>query len=138
MGGWVVSTSRAEKHRGFIAVRVPADRLDEVVGRLRGIAAEVVSEVSSSRDVTDEYVDLTSRLGNLNAAEAALLRLFDRAQTVEEALDVRRTLTDVQGEIEVLKGPHSVPRADLGVLARERDPECWSRRTWRWTPGASR
>ena len=104
MGGWVVSTSRAEKHRGFIAVRVPADRLDEVVGRLRGIAAEVVSEMSSSRDVTDEYVDLTSRLGNLQAAEAALLRLFDRAQTVEEALEVRRTLTDVQGEIEVLKG----------------------------------
>ena len=104
MGGWVVSTSRAEKHRGFIAVRVPAERLDEVVGRLRGIAAEVVSEVSSSRDVTDEYVDLTSRLGNLQAAEAALLRLFDRAQTVEEALEVRRTLTDVQGEIEVLKG----------------------------------
>ena len=104
MGGWVVSTSRAEKHRGFIAVRVPANRLDEVVGRLRGIAAEVVSEVSSSRDVTDEYVDLTSRLGNLQAAEAALLRLFDRAQTVEEALEVRRTLTDVQGEIEVLKG----------------------------------
>ena len=104
MGGWVVSTSRAEKHRGFIAVRVPADRLDEVVGRLRGIAAEVVSEVSSSRDVTDEYVDLTSRLGNLQAAEAALLRLFDRAQTVEEALDVRRSLIDVQGEVEVLKG----------------------------------
>ena len=104
MGGWVVSTSRAEKHRGFVAIRVPADRLDEVVGRLRGIAADVVSEISSSRDVTDEYVDLTSRLGNLNAAEAALLRLFDRAETVEEALDVRRTLTDVQGEIEVLKG----------------------------------
>ena len=104
MGGWVVSTSRAEKHRGFVAIRVPADRLDEVVGRLRGIAADVVSEISSSRDVTDEYVDLTSRLGNLNAAEAALLRLFDRAQTVEEALDVRRSLIEVQGEIEVLKG----------------------------------
>ncbi len=104
MGGWVVSTSRAEKHRGFVAIRVPADRLDEVVGRLRAIAADVVSEVSSSRDVTDEYVDLTSRLGNLNAAEAALLRLFDRAQTVEEALDVRRSLIEVQGEIEVLKG----------------------------------
>ena len=104
MGGWVVSSSRAQKHRGFVAVRVPASRLDEVIGRLRGIAAEVVSEVSSSRDVTDEYVDLTSRLGNLNAAEAALLRLFDRAQTVEEALDVRRSLIDVQGEIEVLKG----------------------------------
>ena len=104
MGGWVVSTNRAEKHRGFVAIRVPADRLDEAIARLRGIAADVVSEISSSRDVTDEYVDLTSRLGNLNAAEAALLRLFDRAETVEEALDVRRTLTEVQGEIEVLKG----------------------------------
>ena len=104
MGGWVVSTSRAEKHRGFVAIRVPADRLEEAIARLRGIAADVVSEISSSRDVTDEYVDLTSRLGNLNAAEAALLRLFDRAETVEEALDVRRTLTEVQGEIEVLKG----------------------------------
>ena len=104
MGGWVVSTNRAEKHRGFVAIRVPADRLEEAIARLRGIAADVVSEISSSRDVTDEYVDLTSRLGNLNAAEAALLRLFDRAQTVEEALDVRRTLTEVQGEIEVLKG----------------------------------
>ena len=104
MGGWIVSSNRAEKHRGFVAIRVPADRLEEVIGRLRGIAADVVSEISSSRDVTDEYVDLTSRLGNLNAAEAALLRLFDRAETVEEALDVRRTLTDIQGEIEVLKG----------------------------------
>ena len=57
MGGWVVSTNRAEKHRGFVAVRVPAARLDETVGRLRAIAADVVSEISSSRDVTDEYVD---------------------------------------------------------------------------------
>ena len=104
LGGWVVSSSRAEKHRGFVAIRVPADRLEETIARLRGMAADVVSEISSSRDVTDEYVDLTSRLGNLNAAEAALLRLFDRAQTVEEALDVRRSLTEVQGEIEVLKG----------------------------------
>ena len=104
MGGWVVSTNRAQKHRGFIAIRVPVDRLDEVVGRLRSIAADVKAENSSSRDVTDEYVDLTARLSNLEATETVLRRLFDRAETVEEALKVQQSLTDVQGEIESLKG----------------------------------
>ena len=104
MGGWIVSTSRAERHLGFISVRVPAERLDEAVARLREMAVDVQAENASSRDVTDEYVDLTSRLGNLEATETALLRLFDRAATVEEALDVQRTLSQVQGEIEVIKG----------------------------------
>ena len=104
MGGWIVSTSRAERHVGFISIRVPAERLDEAVTRLRGMAVDVQAENASSRDVTDEYVDLTSRLGNLEATETALLRLFDRAATVEEALDVQRTLSNVQGEIEVIKG----------------------------------
>ena len=104
MGGWIVSTSRAERHVGFISIRVPAERLDEAVARLRGMAVDVQAENASSRDVTDEYVDLTSRLGNLEATETALLRLFDRAATVEEALDVQRTLSQVQGEIEVIKG----------------------------------
>ena len=104
MGGWIVSTSRAERHVGFISVRVPAERLDEAVARLREMAVDVQAENANSRDVTDEYVDLTSRLGNLEATETALLRLFDRAATVEEALDVQRTLSQVQGEIEVIKG----------------------------------
>ena len=104
MGGWIVSTSRAERHVGYISIRVPAERLDEAVARLRGMAVDVRAENASSRDVTDEYVDLTSRLGNLEATETALLRLFDRAATVEEALDVQRTLSQVQGEIEVIKG----------------------------------
>lgn len=104
MGGWIVSTSRAERHVGFISIRVPAERLDEAVARLRGMAVDVQAENATSRDVTDEYVDLTSRLGNLEATETALLRLFDRAATVEEALDVQRTLSNVQGEIEVIKG----------------------------------
>jgi hypothetical protein len=104
MGGWVVTTNRAQKHRGFIAVRVPADRLDEAIGRLRGMAAEVKAENSSSRDVTDEYVDLTARLDNLEAAEVALRRLFDRAEGVEDALKVQQSLTEVQGQVESLKG----------------------------------
>ena len=47
--------------------------------------------------MTDEYVDLTARLNNLVAAELALRRLFDRAESVEDALKVQQSLTEVQG-----------------------------------------
>ena len=104
MGGWVVSSDRSRKHRGLISVRVPAERLDDAVLRLRDLAEEVEAEVSTSRDVTDEYVDATARLKNLEATEEALLRLLDRAEEVEHALEVQKEMTRVQQEIERLLG----------------------------------
>ena len=104
VGGWTVSSNRSRKHRGSISVRVPAARLDEAVLRLRKIAVDVESEVSTSQDVTDEYVDLTARLQNLQATERALLTLLDRAEQVEDALKVQQSLTQVQGDIESLQG----------------------------------
>ena len=61
-GGWVVGSDRSARHGGYIAIRVPAGSLDATIQRLRGLALEVESEVSTSEDVTDEYVDIQSRL----------------------------------------------------------------------------
>ena len=104
LGGWVVSSNVTERHAGFISVRVPADRLDDAVQSLRDMAVEVDSEVSTSRDVTDEYVDIQARLRNLQATETALLKLFEKAEKVEDALKVQQSLTQVQGDIERLQG----------------------------------
>ena len=104
LGGWVVSTNRFEKHRGFISFRVPAEALDKATARLREMAVEVKAEVSDSRDVTDEYFDLRARLDNQKATEEALLKLLGRAETVEAALKVQQTLTGVQEEVERLQG----------------------------------
>ena len=104
LGGWVVSTDRFEKHRGFISFRVPAEALDKATARLREMAVEVKAEVSDSRDVTDEYFDLRARLDNQKATEEALLKLLGRAETVEAALKVQQTLTGVQEEVERLQG----------------------------------
>lgn len=104
LGGWVVRSDLSQKHFGGITIRIPSGRLDEVVSEIRGLAIEVKSEVSTSRDVTDEYVDNQARLRNLEATEAALLTLFNNAKKVEDALMVQRALTDVQGQIELLTG----------------------------------
>ena len=104
MGGWVVSSDRSTKHSGFVSVRVPAESLEETIDELRELAVEVQSEMTTSKDVTDEYVDTTARLTNMQATQAALIRLLERAEKVEDALKVQNELTRVQGEIERLQG----------------------------------
>ncbi len=104
MGGWAVSSERSDDFSGSIAVRVPAERLDEAIARLRDIAIEVESEITTSKDVTAEYFDSQSRLRNMRATETALLNLLERATDARDALDIRKSLSEVQGEIEVLLG----------------------------------
>ena len=103
-GGWVVSTDRSSKHIGFISVRVPADKLDDVLNWMRAVGVDVLSEASTSTDVTDEYYDLRSRVESMQATEEALIRLLDRAEKVEDALAVQQELADLQVEIEAHLG----------------------------------
>lgn len=105
--GYVVSSQRwkeGERLVGSIVVRVPAEHFEGVVRILREMAVEVVSEDTSSRDVTEEYVDLNAKLGNLEATEEQLLRLMEKAEKVEDILNVQRELSRTRGEIEQTKG----------------------------------
>ena len=103
-GGWVVSSNRVSTHEGAVSIRVPAQSLDEAVLGVRDVGLEVVSESSSSQDVTDEYVDSKSRLTSLRATEQSLLTLFERADEIDRALEVQTELGKIQVEIESLLG----------------------------------
>jgi hypothetical protein len=105
--GYVVSSNswiEGERVYGSITIRVPAEHFNEVVGSLDNMAVEVKSENVYSVDVTEEYVDLSSRLKNLEATEQQLLRIMEKAEKVDDILNVQRELTSTQGEIERIKG----------------------------------
>ena len=103
-GGWVVSSDRSAKHGGYISIRVPAGSLDAAIQRLRGLALKVESEISTSQDVTDEYVDIQSRLKGLRATEDRLLEIMQQADDVEDALNVQLELSNLQTRIEQIEG----------------------------------
>lgn len=112
VGGYVVS-STVQEHiladgtrttEATVTIRVPADQLQDVLGRLRAMALEVLRESLTSQDVTEEYVDLTSRLRNLKATEEELLDFLKEARNTEELLAVHRELSRVREEIERLEG----------------------------------
>lgn len=103
--GFVVSTSvdgRGADRGGFV-IRVPARSFEAALSDLEGMG-KVRSEYVSGQDVTEEFVDLEARLRNFEAQEAVLLRLMDRAASVEDTIRVQRELSGVQLEIERLRG----------------------------------
>lgn len=112
MGGWVVSSnayktaaaSGVEVTRASLTIRVPAQRLNEALERIKAGAVSVESENTSGQDVTSEYTDLQSRLKNLEAAEAQLQNIMDSAVKTEDVLAVYNQLVSVREQIEVIKG----------------------------------
>jgi hypothetical protein len=107
LGGYVVKveTSGADESLSSrISFRVPAERFDEALSGVQGLAKKVLSRTVSGDDVTEEFVDIESRLKNLAATRDRLQSFLDKATTVEDALKVNQSLSDIQGQIEQLKG----------------------------------
>jgi hypothetical protein len=105
--GWVVSSNvyqYSTAKSGTITVRFPADQYGSMLDRIKELAVEVTSETTNSQDVTEEYVDLSARLGNLEATRDRVRTFLEEARNVEEALAVNQELSRLEGEIEVIKG----------------------------------
>lgn len=94
--------------RARVTLRVPAEKLDETMDRLRGLALDVERESRESQDVTEEFVDLEAQLRNLRVTEEELLELLKTRQETtgetEAILEVHRYLTDIRRQIEQIQG----------------------------------
>ena len=106
-GGYVVSSQvwgEGPDTRGWITIRVPDESFEAAMAEIGDSAEEIISESTSSRDVTEEYIDLTARLRNAEATEAQYLALLDKTNNVNEILNIYNSLSSVRSEIEQLKG----------------------------------
>ncbi len=112
LGGFVVSSNMyeitaqngARLPQGNITIRVPAGELENALAQIKADVVEVQSENRSGQDVTNEYVDLQSRLTARQAAEAQLLEMMKQSRDADDTLAIFNQLIQIQSEIEVLKG----------------------------------
>ena len=105
--GGSVASSRINGGDGTVSadlvLSVPSGEFEAALDELRGLGEVIIDNVGGE-DVTEEFVDLQSRERNLLAAERSLLRLYDEAESVDDALSIERELTDLRGQIEVVQG----------------------------------
>lgn len=113
MGGFVVSASLSQMRlengkevpSANVTIRVPAARFNEALERIRSESDQLPQhENINSQDITSEYVNLESRLRNLEAAEAQLTEIMGSATKTEDVLSVYNELVSVREQIEVIKG----------------------------------
>ena len=106
-GGYLVS-SRAWMENGFksaeLKMGVPSAHFEDTLNLLRHYAIQVLNEETSGTDVSADYADLESRLVNLEATTARVRDFLKQAKTVEESLKINAQLSDLEGQIEQVKG----------------------------------
>jgi hypothetical protein len=118
-GGYVASseTTEGKLQSGTLVVRVPADQFEVALSDLKGLG-KLQSEHITGQDVTGQFVDLQARLRNWEAQETVLLRLMNKASTIDDSIKVQRQLQDVQLNIEEIRGQvHALSnQADLSTI----------------------
>ncbi|MFW5992014.1 MAG: DUF4349 domain-containing protein [Halanaerobiaceae bacterium] len=111
-----------EKHGGYISssrswinhddlrfdryqLKVPAENFNYMLEDLtKKEVGNIISRSISGRDVTEEYLDLETRLENLSLQEERYRQLLEKTDDVEDILKVENELNRIRTEIERLKG----------------------------------
>jgi hypothetical protein len=101
---WYQAYNNENYKYATVTIGIPADQFEVVLRRLRNLSIRVLNETASGQDVTDQYVDLQSQLTNLEATRDRIKTFLDQAKTVDEALRINQQLSDIEAQIEKVKG----------------------------------
>ncbi|MBL8103727.1 MAG: DUF4349 domain-containing protein [Anaerolineales bacterium] len=136
LGGFVVSSNLYQSYtnnyvevpEAQVVIRVPAESLEDALKKIKTDVVEVRTETRSGQDVTAEYVDLKSRLVNLEAAEKQLSEIMETATETEDVVNVFNQLVYYREQIEIVKGQMkyyeeaaALSAITITIIAEEKD-----------------
>lgn len=87
-----------------INIKVPAMQFDKMLARLASIAKKVDYQNIETQDVTEEYIDVETRLSNSRKVEQSYIKLLQRAKTIEDILKIEQKLGEIRTDIESTQG----------------------------------
>ncbi|MFJ7174947.1 DUF4349 domain-containing protein [Streptomyces massasporeus] len=104
-GGYVgdeTTTRDAEGHeRTRVVLRVPVEKYDEVLAGLEG-TGKLLDRSAKAEDVTDQVVDVESRITTQRASVARIRELMDRATKLSDVVTLEGELSTRQADLESL------------------------------------
>ncbi|MFC4498292.1 MULTISPECIES: DUF4349 domain-containing protein [Streptomyces] len=104
-GGYVgdETTTRGEDgtERTRVVLRVPVERYDDVLADLQG-AGKLLKRTAKAQDVTDQVVDVDSRIKSQRASVARVRALMDRAVRLSDVVALEGELSTREADLEAL------------------------------------
>ncbi|GGJ22212.1 DUF4349 domain-containing protein [Streptomyces brasiliensis] len=104
-GGFVGNESTHRDEKGHettrVVLRVPTDKYDEVLSDLRG-TGKLIDRTAKAEDVTDQVVDVDSRIKSQRASVARIRELMDQATKLSDVVTLEGELSRRQADLEAL------------------------------------
>ncbi|MFF0063296.1 DUF4349 domain-containing protein [Streptomyces sp. NPDC005279] len=98
-----------------VVLRVPQEKYDAVLAELAGVG-KLLSRKADAKDVTDQVVDVESRIATQRASVNRVRVLMDRADKLSDVVTLERQLSSRQAELESLLAQQAALR-DRTTLA---------------------
>lgn len=105
--GYISSDSKNEfdeKENYYLNIRIPAQYFDAVLSGISNQVSKFDAKEIQVSDVTEEYLDIESRLKNKKELEKRYLEILQQAKSVEDILNIERELGKLRDEIESTEG----------------------------------
>ncbi|WP_046729102.1 DUF4349 domain-containing protein [Streptomyces humi] len=104
-GGYVGDETTSRDSTGHehtrVVLRVPTERYDEVLAGLQG-AGQLLDRTAKAQDVTDQVVDVDSRIRSQRASVARVRELMDRAARLSDVVTLEGELSSREADLEAL------------------------------------
>lgn len=125
--GYITSLEKysgEHSNSAHLSIKVPSENYEAMHESIISLG-KVSSDISSTEDVTEDYIDLTARINMLKDSKAAYTRLLTKAKSVEEILQVEKELERIVYEIESTQGKldylnNQVQMSSIHLVIREK------------------
>lgn len=116
-GGYLATSNEARSSGDYTAtfsIRVPAAKFEGLLDELLKPAVFVAYNNVSAQDVTEEFVDIQTRLKTKRALEARYLDLLKQARSMEDILKLEAALQQIREDIESREGRLKYLQSQVG------------------------
>ncbi|WP_328536106.1 DUF4349 domain-containing protein [Streptomyces sp. NBC_00344] len=103
--------------RSTVVLRVPQDRYDEVLMGLQG-SGKLLGRKADAKDVTDQVVDVKSRIASQRASVARVRKLMDQADRLTDVVSLEGELSTRESQLDSLLAQQASlrDRTDLATI----------------------
>lgn len=98
-----------------LIVRVPAENFDALLKAATQGIEKFDSKQITTRDVTEEFLDISARLKTKKELEKRYLELLKKANKVSEILDIEKEIGQLRSDIESIEGRLNYLQDQVGV-----------------------
>ncbi len=90
---------KTTKRSASFTIRIPEDKIEAFIDRVNGIGT-VTATTYNEDDITLQYVDVESRIKTLYTEQETLLKLLEKADIINDVIELEARLSQVNYEIE--------------------------------------